>query len=107
MQDYSVGLSLMATPHPGVVHFEWAAAGLATVVNTTPERAPAFFHARSPNLVPAQPTVAGIADAIEQAAKRTGGLEPPSAAISGYPTSWNQAFDAAFMDQAMKLIARC
>jgi len=107
VQDYTVGLSLMATPHPGVVHFEWAAAGLATVVNTTPERAPAFFHARSPNLVPAQPTVAGIADAIEQAAKRTGGLEPPSAAISGYPTSWNQAFDAAFMDQAMKLIARC
>lgn len=97
IENYTLGLSLMWAPHPGVVHFEWAAAGLPTVVNTTAERSADFFRQYSADLVPAEPSVGAIADAIEAAAYRRA---PPAAEAIPLPcpTSWAEAFPACFME---------
>lgn len=95
IQNYTVGLSLMSAPHPGVVHFEWAAAGLRTVVNTTAERPPEFFHQYGPDLVPAAPTVSGIADAIEIAASQA--AVSVGEGVLPCPKSWDEALPPEFM----------
>ena len=102
--NYSLGLSLMAAPHPGVVHYEWAASGLRTVVNTTPERPPEFFAGISTNFIPAQPSVSGIADAIalaEQHPPLAGSTEHDSIP---HPRSWNDAFSDAFFRKLFEML---
>lgn len=98
VRDYTLGLSLMSAPHPGVVHFEWVAAGLPTVINTTAERGEDFFRQYSAGLIPATPSVAGIADAVERAVSH----RVPGADEAGplpCPTSWDEAFPLGFMER--------
>lgn len=100
--NYSLGLSLMAAPHPGVVHFEWAASGLRTVVNTTPERPAEFFAGFSPNLIPAEPSVGGIADAIALAEQPQPCAGPTEFDSIPHPRSWSDAFDGVFFGSCSK-----
>jgi len=104
IRNYSLGLSLMAAPHPGVVHFEWAASGLPTVVNRTPERSDAFFAAYSRNLIPADASVSGIADAIERTVKVDRGLTVVAEDHIPNPRSWDEAFDSGFFDRLVAML---
>src|SRR4029078_12768518 len=64
LRSYEAGVALMYTPHPGLVAIEMAAAGMATVTNTFENRDAAALEAISPNLISAEPSVAGRVGAL-------------------------------------------
>lgn len=61
-----VGLSLIYTPHPGLVHFEMVNAGLVTVVNTFQNRPKEFFE-KCERFVPVDPKIDDIVDGLIKA----------------------------------------
>ena len=105
INGFGVGLSLMSSPHPGVVHFEWAVRGIATVVNCTPERDKSFFDSYDLPIVPADPDIDGIVRALAKAielARR--GPTPRGDASRSFASSWDETFSPQFVGQ---VIAAC
>jgi hypothetical protein len=105
INGFDVGLSLMSSPHPGVVHFEWAVRGIATVVNCTPERDRSFFDSYDLPIVPADPDIDGIVRALAKAielARR--GYTPRGDASRSFASSWDETFSSQFVAQ---VIAAC
>jgi hypothetical protein len=101
--NFDLGLSLMSSPHPGVVHFEWAAAGIPTIVNTTPERGREYFERFGGNLISAEPSVSGIADAIERAVKNlTRERSKPTINLSSFSGSWDEAFSKPLITEVIR-----
>jgi hypothetical protein len=102
IRDFDIGLSLMSTPHPGVVHFEWAAAGIPTVVNITRERDAAYFEKYGRNIVSAEPSVSGIADAIGRAIELVeSGQQEQTIDLSSFASTWDEAFSAKLIYEAI------
>ncbi len=99
---FSVGLSLMDTPHPSLPPIEMAAAGMSVVTTTFENKDAATLAAISPNIVPAEPSVEGVARALAQAAARVDDL-PGRARGSriDWPTTWDEAFDDAVVDRVV------
>ena len=105
IQSFDVGLSLMSAPHPGVVHFEWAWAGITTVVNMTPERDRTFFDSYGLPIVPADPSIDGIVDAIVTAIEKAGtASKRDDQSRANFATSWDESFSTAFISE---VIRRC
>ncbi len=67
LAEHDVGLALMYTPHPSLVPIEMASAGMLTVTNTFENKTGDALRSISPNLIPVEPTIAGVADGIAQA----------------------------------------
>ncbi len=98
LPTYDVGVSLMYAPHPSLLPFEMAGAGMVVVTNTYSNRSADHLRAISPNLEPAPLTVEGITDAIIRAVGRVDDHEGRVAgAAHGLSTSWDQTFDQAFV----------
>jgi GT2 family glycosyltransferase len=70
LRAHDIGLSLAYTPHPGVVAAEMAAAGMLTVTNTFATKTASTLSEISSNLVPCEPTVAGVMEALAAAVTR-------------------------------------
>ena len=68
--DIDVALSLMYAPHPGVTHFEFAAAGALVVTNTFENRPAELLTSLSANILPCAPTIDGVHAALAAAAER-------------------------------------
>ena len=98
--DADVGISLMYAPHPGLVSFELAEAGVRVVTNTFSNRTAEYLRSISENLVPCDPTVEGIADGMERAVSSLDDIESRlrGANIPG-PRSWDEVFDDKFFDK--------
>lgn len=66
-----IGLSVITTPHPGIVHFQMAAYGLPTVTNKTDLRNDAWLAKQNRNLIPVEMSpetlVEGFRVAVERA----------------------------------------
>lgn len=62
-----VGISLISTPHPGIVHFQLASFGSITITNTTQLRTPDWLRRQSANLLPTELTVHALSEAIKSA----------------------------------------
>lgn len=94
LRQFSLGLSLMDTPHPSLPPIEMAAAGLVVVTSTYENKDAATLSAISRNLVAAPPTPAGVTQALHEAAAR---IDDVSGRLRGaaldWPTSWEQALD--------------
>lgn len=69
-----VGISLISTPHPGIIHFQMASFGLATVTYATKGRSAEWLHSQSKNILPSPVTIQGICDAVAQAAELSNDL---------------------------------
>lgn len=99
LRGYDAGMSLMFAPHPSVIPFEMASAGLVVVTNTYGTRDAAVLQAISRNIVPADPSVEGIAEALVEAARRA---EDSAARIAGsrlkVSKDWNASFGDALLD---------
>jgi hypothetical protein len=67
LQKGDVGLFLMYAPHPGLVGFEMASAGMIVVVNKFDYRDENYFKEKSKNFIPADPDPYSIADALKKA----------------------------------------
>jgi hypothetical protein len=102
IRGFDIGLSLMSTPHPGVVHFEWAASGMITVVNTPPERDCAYFARYGTNIIASEPTIPGVVDGIGRAiALLESRQAEPSIDLSAFPESWDEVFSPEFLREVL------
>jgi hypothetical protein len=92
LRRFTVGLSLMDTPHPSLVPIEMATAGLATVTSVFENKDAATLGAISPNLIGVEPTVRGVVEGLRAAARRA--QDPAACARASavdWPTSWDEA----------------
>lgn len=100
--EFSVGLSLMDTPHPSLVPIEMAAAGLAVVTSTFANKDAATLAAISPNLVPATPTPEGVTAALREAVRLTADL---GGRARGSELTWPSSWDDALPDAVVSRVA--
>lgn len=103
LQSFDVGMSLMWAPHPSVLPFELARAGVVTVTNTFESRDLQALSRISANIVAAEPSIDHIAAALGKAVAlaerhevRAGG------ARFDWPSNWDRVFDAGFFDRLAK-----
>lgn len=106
LRSCDVGLSLMYTPHPGLVAIEMAAAGMATVTNTFENKDGRSLERISANLIPAEPAPGAIAAALAEAEARSGRLDERSRASDvAWPRSWDEALPDATLAEVERLLA--
>ncbi len=98
LRDHDVGLALMYTPHPSLVPIEMAAAGMLTVTNTFENKTAAALARISPNLLAAEPTVDGIADALCAAAGAAGDV---GRRLRGSAVRWSRDWDESLSDELL------
>jgi hypothetical protein len=99
--EYDVGLALMYTPHPSLVPLEMAAAGMLTVTNTFENKTAEALTAISPNLVPGEPTLDGIVDALARAVEGAGDAERRA---RGARVDWSRSWSESFGDDVMERV---
>ncbi|HWE07856.1 MAG TPA: glycosyltransferase [Solirubrobacteraceae bacterium] len=95
LRDHDVGLALMYTPHPSLVPLEMASAGMLTVTNTFENKTAEALGAISTNLLPAPPTIGGIAAALRAAAD---GVERYEDRARGSAVSWSRDWRQSLPD---------
>jgi hypothetical protein len=99
------GLALMHTPHPSLPPIEMAAAGMATVTSVFENKTAAALAAISPNLIGAEPTVAGVTEGLVEAARRVEEFEARAAGSRvDWPSSWDEALDGETMARIESLL---
>ena len=103
LRSFDVGLSLMYTPHPGLVAIEMAAAGMTTVTNTFDNKDAAALGRISSNLIPAEPSVEALAAALAAAESRSDALEERA---RGSRVTWPGSWDEALSDDTLARIER-
>jgi len=103
LRGYDVGLSLQYAPHPGVVHFEMAACGMAVVTNTFSNRSAADLREISANLLGVDPTPEGVAAGLADAVARAKDVEARAKAAAG---PWVNDWAESFNDDVMLAVER-
>lgn len=89
LQTGDVGMSIITTPHPGIVHFQMAAYGLPTITNKTELRDDAWLASQNQNLVPVEMSPESIIDGFRIAVDRAKNLE----------TRYDNAVNSPAMDE--------
>lgn len=98
LTEHDLGLALMYTPHPSLVPIEMASAGLLTVTNTFENKTAGALRAISANLIAAEPTVDGIAEALAAAAAA---VEDFPARVAGSAVAWSRDWEDSFPDHLL------
>jgi hypothetical protein len=100
MHKVDVGLSLMYAPHPGLIAFEMASTGARVVTNTFDGRSEAHLRGLSENIIPCQPTVTGIKQALTEAIESlhdfSGRVRGMRINRSQSVKSWSEVFNDEF-----------
>jgi beta-1,2-rhamnosyltransferase WsaF-like protein len=96
--QHDVGLALVHAPRPGSVPIEMAAAGMLVVTNTFETKTAAALAAISPNLIGAEPTIEGIAQAINGAVAAADDVE---ARRRGSAVRWSRDEEESFPDELL------
>jgi len=101
LADHDLGVALMEAPHPSLVPFEMASAGMTTVTTTWGESKTAdALAAISANVIGVDPDPAAIAAALERAVSRTGDIPARLAgAHFDWPRDWDDSFDETLLDR--------
>lgn len=106
LSTFDIGLSLMYAPHPGVMHFEMASAGLLTVTNTFGVRTIEILKDFSSNIIPVHFSISGISDGLLEAWKCRKDYERR---IKGAKTisnrTWQETFDQFFVSTVMQHVS--
>ncbi len=98
LANYDIGLSLMYAPHPGLVHYEMAAAGMMVVTNTYEYRDEEYFLKKSANFVPANPNIRDLSEALKIAASKSGNINARVAnAYRPNRSNWDDVFSENFL----------
>lgn len=98
LRAYDIGLAPMHSPQPGTVPIAMARAGMLAVTTTYENKDASALTAISPNLVPAEPTVEGIAAALGAAAASAGDADRR---LRGSAVRWSLDWDASFDDDVL------
>jgi Glycosyl transferase family 2 len=105
LRRHDVGLALMYTPHPSLVPIEMASAGLLAVTNSFENKTPEALTAISPNLLTAEPTIDGVADALVAAAAAAGDAERRvRGSRVAWSRDWADSFDGPLLDRITELL---
>jgi len=103
-----VGLALQHTAHPGLVPLEMASAGMATVTDHFETKTQDALRAISPNLIPVDATVEGLAGGLHEAVQRSEDYRGREAgARVDWPTTWDRAFHGGFVKQTLRFLEAC
>ena len=101
MHKADVGLSLMYAPHPGLLALEMASVGARVVTNTFGDRSETYLRGLSENIIPCEPTISGIKQALNEAIE---GLHDFSCRVRGMRInrshgmeSWSEVFNDDFL----------
>jgi hypothetical protein len=70
-----IGISMISTPHPGIIHFQMAAFGLVTVTNVCFKRTAQVLTDVSGNIIPVDLDFESFIRGLEAAKERIGDLE--------------------------------
>lgn len=106
LAEHDLGIALMEAPHPSLVPFEMASAGMPTITTTWGESKTAETLAGiSSNLIAAasdpEAIAAAIAEAVERSADFQGRLD---GARFDWPTDWDESFDGPLLDRITGLL---
>jgi hypothetical protein len=100
LKSFDVGISLMWAPHPSVMPFELAKAGVVTVTNVYGTRDRRKLEKFGHNIVPSAATIEGIVNGLQVAVSRSTNMEARrKGAQFDWPTSWDTVFTPVFIDQ--------
>ena len=100
LASFDIGLSLMYAPHPSILPFEMAAAGLVVVTNTFGARDAGVLTGISRNIVPVEPSIGAIAQGLAEAWKRCGNHhERIENASFDWSRDWQESFSSPFIDR--------
>lgn len=100
--SFDVGLSLMWAPHPSVMPFELASAGVVTVTNEYANRTGDTFDQFGANLIFAVPTLEGIVAGLREAVLRSENLALRRAASTfDWPRNWDEVFTEPFIENVL------
>lgn len=107
LAEFDIGISLMYAPHPSILPFEMASAGLIVVTNQYEERDASVIGGISDNLIAVDPTPDGIAAGIEAAISRVPDYEARiRAAGFAWSRDWTRSFNEDFTNQVASRIQR-
>jgi len=95
LESYDVGIALQATPHPGLVALDMAAAGVVAVTSSYATKTAADLTQISSNIEPCGSTIDDVARAIEAAIDRAADVEARSRGRElAWPRTWDDALGA-------------
>jgi hypothetical protein len=97
MGRLDIGLSLMYAPHPSAVPFEFATTGALVVTNTFENRSAQFLRNISANIIPCEPSIAGVTDALHHALDRVEDFDSRIAHAYRPALSWDRCFSDDFL----------
>lgn len=104
LKDYDIGLFLMYAPHPGLVSFEMAAAGMIVVVNKFEYRDEEYFKNKSKNFIVADPNPDSIAEALRKAIIKSSYIyERIQNAYVSKVKSWDEALSDELIRKILQL----
>jgi GT2 family glycosyltransferase len=107
LRGYDVGLAPMHAPHPGLVPIAMARTGMLAVTTAFENKTAGELAAISPNLIAADPTVEGIADALGGAAAAAGDVERRARGSAiRWSLGWDSTFDDALLDRVTGFLRR-
>jgi hypothetical protein len=99
LKNFDVGFSLMMAPHPSILPFEMAAAGLVVVTNEYRHRNRNVIAGISNNILPCRLTLDSIAEALGAAARKSADY---NSRVKDYGVDWNRSWDNAFSDEFLE-----
>jgi hypothetical protein len=70
-----IGISVISTPHPGIIHFQMAAFGLMAITYAMKGRSSEWLISQSKNLIPCEASIDGLCEAIARAVGRSDDLD--------------------------------
>ncbi len=103
--EYDVGLFLMYAPHPGLVGFEMASAGMIVVVNKFDYRDENYFSEKSKNFVVAELHPDSISEKLRIAVEMSENY--PKRIQNAYipkVRDWDEVFSEDFIREVLKVI---
>ncbi|MCC6347099.1 MAG: hypothetical protein IT388_07940, partial [Nitrospirales bacterium] len=101
LPEFDLGMSMMLSPHTGLVPLDMASAGMCVVTNTYANKTEEYLKSISSNIIPGGPTVSGISSALRTAFRSVYDYE---ARMRGARINWNQSWDDTFNSSVMEKI---
>lgn len=103
LKDYDIGLFLMYAPHPGLVGFEMASAGLIVVVNSFDYRDENYYKSKSKNFVVAEPHPDELTKALRDAVIKSSNVYDRLQHIyTPKVKSWDEAITEEFLREILE-----
>jgi hypothetical protein len=104
INQFDLGISLMASPHPSIVPMDLAGVGCKVITNNFETKNQKYFESISENIISVDPNVQSICEAIRNLIQE---IESPFYVKRNklnYPTNWDQAFNKHHRDFLKRII---